>query len=91
MARHFSVVFGARPGGAFLGQPGTPVVAFAVSGLVHIVGPAWAAVRVTESLHEGGIHLPMGLGVILESKFGGAIGLGWIWRKASVICCVKVQ
>jgi hypothetical protein len=86
--RHFFVVFGARPGGALLGQPGAVMGAFSVSGLIHIVGPAWAAGRVTEFLYDGGFFLLMGLGVILESGFERATGLpvrgwlGWLWAVA---------
>ena len=86
--RHFFVVFGARPGRALLGQPGAVMGAFAMSGFIHVVGPACATGRVTEFLRNGGFYLLMGLGVILESAFERATGLGvrgwsgWLWTMA---------
>jgi hypothetical protein len=83
--RHFFIVFGARPGGALLGQPGATMGAFFVSGLIHIVGPVWATGRVTEFLHKGDFFLLMDLGVSLECGFERATGLpvrgwlGWLW------------
>jgi hypothetical protein len=82
--RHFFVVFGARPGGVLLGWPGAVMGAFAMSGLMHIVG-LWGAGRGAVLRHDGGFFLLMGLGVILECGFERVAGLpvqglyGWLW------------
>ena len=84
--RHFFIVFGARPGGALLGQPGALMGAFTMSGLIHIVGP-WAAGCKTDSefRQDGVFFLLMGIGVVLESAFERVAGLpvrgwlGWLW------------
>jgi hypothetical protein len=82
--RHFFVVFGARPGAMLLGRPGAVIGAFAVSGLMHIVG-LWAAGCTTGFSGQAGFYLIMGAGVILESEFERATGspvrgvFGWLW------------
>ena len=90
MFRHFFVVFGARPGGAFLGEPGAVMGAFGLSGFMHVVG-LWGIGREMEVRHDMGFFLLMGVGAILESAFQRATGsrvrgwLGWLWTMAWTI------
>ena len=82
--RHFFTLVGARPGGQLLGRRGAIMGAFAVSGLMHMVGQ-WAVGGLMEVRNEGGFYLLMGVGMILESEFERASGsrvrgwLGWLW------------
>jgi len=82
--RHVFVVYGARPGGALLGQPGALLGAFAVSAVIHDLG-MWGLGRGTEFRTAGGFFLLMGIGAALEHGFKGLTGRrvggiwGWAW------------
>ena len=82
--RHFFIVFGARPVGAFLGRPGAVMGAFTVSAIMHHI-MLWGFGRGTEFSSIGGFFLLMGLGAIMEGTFKQATGLrvqgwiGWLW------------
>ena len=82
--RHIFVVFGARPGGRFLGRAGAVMGAFAVSAFIHYLG-LWGSGHGTEFHIDGGFFLLMGLGAIMEGAFQRATGLrvggwlGWLW------------
>jgi hypothetical protein len=67
------VVYGARPGGALLGQPGALLGAFAVSVVIHDLG-MWGLGRGTEFRTAGGFFLLMGIGAALEHRFKGLTG-----------------
>jgi hypothetical protein len=90
MFRHFFVVFGARPGGTLLGQPGAVMGAFSLSGFMHIVA-MWGIGREIEIRHDAGFFVLMGVGAILESAFQRATGFpvqgwfGWLWTMAWTI------
>jgi hypothetical protein len=83
-ARHFFIVFGARPGGKLFGRPGAVMGAFAVSSILHHIS-LWAVGNGTEFVTAGGFFLLMGAGALMESAFTKATGLkvrgwlGWSW------------
>ncbi|KAI0290548.1 hypothetical protein B0F90DRAFT_1824932 [Multifurca ochricompacta] len=80
--RHFFVTFGARPGGAILGQSGAFFGAFTASAIMHHVG-LWGLNYGT--LSTARFFLLMGIGIIIERVFKKATGLrvggifGWLW------------
>ncbi|KAI0297625.1 hypothetical protein B0F90DRAFT_1634028 [Multifurca ochricompacta] len=82
--RHFFITFGARPGGALLGQPGALIGAFTISAVIHHVG-LWGVGQGTEFSSGGGFFVFMGLGAAMEAAFkkltglhvGGFIGKLW--------------
>ena len=82
--RHIFVVFGARPGGKFLGRAGAVMGAFAVSAFIHYVG-LWGAGHGTEFQNDAGFFLLMGVGAVMEGAFERATGFrvggwfGWLW------------
>ena len=82
--RHIFVVFGARPGGKFLGRAGAVMGAFSVSALIHYLG-LWGTGHGTEFHFDAGFFLLMGLGAVMEDAFQRATGLrvggwfGWLW------------
>ena len=61
------VVYDARPGGAFLGQPGPLLSTFGVSAVMHDLG-MWGLERGTEFRTAGGFFL-MGTGAALGHAF----------------------
>jgi hypothetical protein len=84
------VVYGARPGGALLGNPGACIGAFAMSGVVHEVGSGargWDGV----SDQDRAFHL-MGVGGALESGLESLTGrrvggfCGWVWTMLWTVC-----
>ncbi|KAH9058049.1 hypothetical protein EDB87DRAFT_1564481 [Lactarius vividus] len=90
--RHLFVTFGARPGGALLGRPGSFVGAFAVSGVMHYVG-VWGLGSGSEFSTSGVFFLLMGVGIAMEVGFkkvtnkrvGGFFG--WLWTILWVLVC----
>ncbi|KAH9058051.1 hypothetical protein EDB87DRAFT_961389 [Lactarius vividus] len=90
--RHLFVTFGAHPGGALLGRPGSLIGAFAVSALMHYVS-LWGLGYGTEFSTAGGFFLLMGVGVAMEVGFkkvtekrvGGFFG--WLWTMLWVLVC----
>ncbi|KAH9005625.1 hypothetical protein EDB86DRAFT_3071396 [Lactarius hatsudake] len=82
--RHVFVVFGARPGGALLGQPGALLGAFGVSAVLHYVG-VWGLGWGTEFSGAGGFFVVMGVGAGLERVWQRTTGVqvggfwGWAW------------
>ncbi|KAH9019080.1 hypothetical protein EDB85DRAFT_585567 [Lactarius pseudohatsudake] len=82
--RHVFVVFGARPGGALLGQPGALLGAFGVSAVLHYVG-MWGLGWGTEFSGAGGFFVLMGVGAGLERVWQRTTGMrvggfwGWAW------------
>ena len=82
--RHDFVVFGARPGGALFGKPGSVMGGFAVSAILHHIG-LWGVGNGTEFVTAGGFFLLMGIGEVMEVAFTRATGLrvggwiGWLW------------
>ncbi|KAI0302795.1 hypothetical protein B0F90DRAFT_1809736 [Multifurca ochricompacta] len=75
--RHIFVVFGARPGGKLLGQPGALIV-------IHDLG-LWGLGHGTEFRTAGAFFLLMGVGAAMEYAFKKVTGLrvggllGWAW------------
>ncbi|KAH9168369.1 hypothetical protein EDB89DRAFT_2245211 [Lactarius sanguifluus] len=84
LSRHIFVTFGARPGGALLGQPGALIGAFAVSAVLHHFA-MWGIGYGSEFSTVGGFFLLMGVGVVIEVAFKNVTGLriggllGWLW------------
>jgi Membrane bound O-acyl transferase family len=82
--RHLFIVFGARPGGAFLGKPGALVGAFTASAILHHLG-VWGLGNGTALITTGGFFLLMCLGTLAEGAFKKVTGLqvkgwaGWSW------------
>ncbi|KAH9168367.1 hypothetical protein EDB89DRAFT_2073959 [Lactarius sanguifluus] len=90
--RHVFVTFGARPGGALFGRPGSLIGAFAVSGVMHHIG-VWGLGTGTEFGTAGGFFLLMGLGIAMEVAFRKLTGMrvggffGWLWTMLWVLVC----
>ncbi|KAH9058076.1 hypothetical protein EDB87DRAFT_1564434 [Lactarius vividus] len=90
--RHIFVTFGARPGGALLGRPGSLIGAFAVSAVMHHIG-VWGLGSGSEFGTAGGFFLLMGCGVAIEVAFrrltGKRVGglFGWLWTMLWVLVC----
>ena len=84
--RNTFITFGARPGGALLGQPGALFGAFGVSAILHYVG-LWGLGRGTE-FSSGGFFVLMGVGAVLEHVWWRTTGMGvrgfwgWAWTMA---------
>ncbi|KAH9059498.1 hypothetical protein EDB87DRAFT_1684577 [Lactarius vividus] len=82
--RHVFVVFGARPGGALLGQQGALLGAFGVSAVLHYVG-VWGLGRGTEFSSGGAFFVLMAVGAVLERVWQHTTGTrvqgfwGWAW------------
>ncbi|KAI0303620.1 hypothetical protein B0F90DRAFT_1815930 [Multifurca ochricompacta] len=88
--RHFFITFGARPGGALLGQPGALIGAFTISATIHYLG-MWGLGHGTDFIAAGIFFLFMGLGTVFEDAFKKATGvrvqgmLGWLWTMLWVL------
>ncbi|KAH9168363.1 hypothetical protein EDB89DRAFT_1855643 [Lactarius sanguifluus] len=88
--RHVFVTFGARPGGALLGQPGALIGAFVVSAVLHYFS-MWGAGYGSEFSTVGGFFLLMGVGVAIEVAFKKVMGMrvggffGWLWTMLWVL------
>ncbi|KAH9049774.1 hypothetical protein EDB83DRAFT_1386621 [Lactarius deliciosus] len=88
--RHIFVTFGARPGGALLGQPGALIGAFAVSAVLHHFA-MWGIGNGSEFSTAGGFFLLMGVGVAMEVAFKKVTGMrvggffGWLWTMLWVL------
>ena len=81
--RRIVIVFGARPAGALLGQPGALLGAFGVSGLLHYIG-MWGLGSGME-ISSFAFFFFMGVGVVLEQLWQYTTGMrvqgfwGWAW------------
>ncbi|KAH9021292.1 hypothetical protein EDB85DRAFT_2152498 [Lactarius pseudohatsudake] len=73
LPRHIFVTFGARPGGALLGQPGALIGAFAVSAVLHHFA-MWGIGNGSEFSTVGVFFLLMGVGVAMEVGFNNGNG-----------------
>ena len=84
--RHTFVVYGARPGGALLGNTGALFGGFMVSAVIHYVG-MWGVGNGTE-LSAGAFFILMGVGAVLECVWQHTTGTpvrglwGWAWTMA---------
>lgn len=94
--RDLFVSCGSRPLARLFGRMGTVLGAFIISGLLHVAG-LWGMGRGTELWGAGGYFLMMGVGVIIERGWAGAMTkttgrrvrvrgwIGWVWTMAWVV------
>ncbi|KAH9030384.1 hypothetical protein EDB84DRAFT_1669690 [Lactarius hengduanensis] len=75
LPRHIFVTFGARPGGALLGQPGALMGAFAVSAVLHHFA-MWG-------IGNGSEFSTVGFKKVMGMRVGGFFG--WLWTTLWVI------